>query len=173
MQKDILQLTEAEIEGQKRFNSPSLGPITFKELIYQIGLFMHEKPKNVYEIVVGSDSQAYTERVDFVSAIIVHRKGEGGIYFWQRNRDTDQKYYLRDRMYQEALLSINLAQEFMNQFHTEGMIRFDVEIHVDIGENGRTREMIGEVVGMVRGNGFNCRTKPQAYGAASVADRYT
>jgi len=33
--------------------------------------------------------------------------------------------------------------------------------------------MIREVVGMVNGNGFYARTKPDAYGATSVADKHT
>ena len=49
----------------------------------------------------------------------------------------------------------------------------DVEIHVDIGQKGPTRELIAEVVGMIRGNGFNVKTKPDAFGASSVADRHT
>ena len=49
----------------------------------------------------------------------------------------------------------------------------DVEIHLDVGNNGATKELIKEVVGMVNGSGFTCRIKPQAYGASSVADRFT
>jgi len=33
--------------------------------------------------------------------------------------------------------------------------------------------MIKEVVGMVRGSGYNAKTKPDAYGASAVADRHT
>jgi predicted RNase H-related nuclease YkuK (DUF458 family) len=33
--------------------------------------------------------------------------------------------------------------------------------------------MIKEVVGMVTGNGFKARTKPESYGASNVADKHT
>jgi len=42
-----------------------------------------------------------------------------------------------------------------------------------VGEVGPTREMIKEVVGMVTGSGFVAKTKPEAYGAAVVADKHT
>lgn len=33
--------------------------------------------------------------------------------------------------------------------------------------------MITEVVGMIRGSGYDVKIKPQSYGASKVADRYT
>jgi len=50
---------------------------------------------------------------------------------------------------------------------------YNLEIHVDVGDHGQTRDMIKEVVGMVTGNGFVAKTKPQAYGATYVADKHT
>ncbi len=46
-------------------------------------------------------------------------------------------------------------------------------IHADIGENGDTKDMVKEVVGLIRGNGFEPKIKPEAYVATAVADRYT
>ena len=48
-----------------------------------------------------------------------------------------------------------------------------LEIHVDVGTKGDTREMINEIVGMIRGSGYSVKTKPEAYGASNVADRHT
>jgi len=173
VQKDIEQITTQAIEQEKRFHSITYGDLTFKEVIFRIGEFMHAEPQAVYELVFGTDSQVYAHHADFVSAIIVHRFGGGCVYFWQRQRHNGKKWVLRDRMYQEAVYSMQLAQHFMDQFQIEGIIHFNMEIHVDIGEKGDTREVIKEVVGMVRGSGFTVKTKPEAYGAASVADRYT
>ena len=53
------------------------------------------------------------------------------------------------------------------------VLKYNLEIHVDIGEHGDTRDMIKEVVGMVTGNGFVAKTKPQAYAASYVADKHT
>ena len=50
---------------------------------------------------------------------------------------------------------------------------YNLEIHIDVGEHGDTRDMIKEVVGMVTGNGYVAKTKPEAYGASYVADKHT
>ncbi|NTV30693.1 hypothetical protein HGA91_01765 [candidate division WWE3 bacterium] len=173
MRRDIDLLVEQNIADQRLFHSPTYGDLTFKEVIFHIGTFMHNRPSAIYDVVLGSDSQVYSDRVDFVSAIIVHRRGEGGIYFWKRNREEHRKYVLRDRMYHEAVLSMDLANDFMEQFKIEGIIKFNLEIHVDVSHTGKTREVINEVVGMVRGSGFIVKTKPEAFGAASVADKHT
>ena len=51
--------------------------------------------------------------------------------------------------------------------------RYDLEIHVDVGTVGPTREMIKEVVGMVTGSGYTAKTKPESFGASVVADKHT
>jgi len=51
--------------------------------------------------------------------------------------------------------------------------KYDLEIHIDVGALGPTRDMIREVVGMVNGNGFTAKTKPESWGASSVADKHT
>ena len=61
----------------------------------------------------------------------------------------------------------------MERLARVSLLQFNLEIHVDIGENGRTKEMIDEVVGMIIGNGMRVRIKPHAYAATSVADKHT
>lgn len=109
---------------------------------------------------------------DFVTAIIVHRVGAGGIYFWQRKVDKTKRV-LRQRIYEEAFMALQTAQEILESFKQNGIKSYELEIHVDIGKKGPTREIINEVVGMIRGSGFNVKTKPEAYGASKVADRHT
>ncbi len=80
---------------------------------------------------------------------------------------------LRQRIYEEAALSLETADDFLKVFKYNGISKLDVEIHVDIGNVGETRDMISEVVGMIRGSGFVCKTKPESFGASKVADRHT
>ena len=161
------------IESQRVFNSPTYGPLTFKEVIYKIGLFMKSDPTAVYKVIIGTDSQVYADSVAFVSAIIIHRDGGGAIYFWHKTIDTTNYWVLKTRMFEEASLSMQLTTEFMDEYKTEGIMRYNTEIHVDVGTNGKTKEVISEVVAMIEGSGFAVKTKPQAFGAASVADRHT
>lgn len=155
------------------FHSPTHGEVNLEEIRNKVLQFMAASPKRHYQLVVGSDSQPKNGYgVDFITAIIVHRQGEGGIYFWKRIVE-NKHLVLRDRIYQEATLSLTTADELLEAFKSDGIRKYDVEIHVDIGQTGQTREMIAEVVGMIRGNGFTVKTKPDAYGASKVADRHT
>ncbi len=156
----------------KSFNSPTYGQLEFKEVVKRVAQYMEEIPDHKYRVVIGSDSQVHNhDEVDFVSAVIVHRVGSGGIYFWQREK-VKKPYALRERIYEEATRSMALAEEFLQAFK-DNVLEYDLEIHVDVGRLGETRAMINEVVGMIRGSGFKVKIKPEAYGAQSVADRYT
>ena len=46
-------------------------------------------------------------------------------------------------------------------------------IHADVGERGATREMVREVTGLIRGNGFEPMIKPFSFAASAIADKYT
>ena len=156
----------------KRFNSPTYGQVGFTEVIQKITSYMEEVPDQKYRVVIGTDSQMHNKKeADFVSALIIHRVGSGGIYFWTREK-VSRPYALRERIYEEATRSMALAEEFLQAFK-EQVLEYDLEIHVDVGRLGETRAMINEVVGMIRGSGFKVKIKPEAYGAATVADRYT
>jgi len=68
-----------------------------------------------YRIIVGSDSQKTRKSIyDFVCALIVHRVGQGGIYFWRRE-EYDKKIGLKERMYREASMSLITAEEFIKK----------------------------------------------------------
>jgi len=155
------------------FQSPTHGALELLDVRTRIIDFLARDAAGTYQIVVGTDSQPHNgSGVDFVTAIVVHQTGHGGIYFWKRvvNKKT---YALRQRMYEEATMSLMMAEEVVALLHKDGITKYDVEIHVDIGKFGPTREMISEIIGMIRGNGFSVKMKPESYAASKVADRYT
>lgn len=154
------------------FHSLTYGDLSLELVKEKISGFISAYPDEKYQIVIGSDSQPKNTEVDFVSAIVVHRVGSGAIYFWQREVK-NKKYVLRERIYEEACLSLDLANRFVEVCKGNGIHKYDLEIHVDIGKVGDTREMLNEVVGMIRGNGYNCKIKPDSYAASKVADRHT
>jgi len=155
------------------FESPTYGSLPLPSVREKILAFLSQDPEGEYALVVGTDSQPHNGAgVDFVTAIVVHHVGHGGIYFWKRM--VNKKHYvLRQRMYEEATLSLEMAETVLTLLHKDGITKYDVEIHVDIGQYGDTREMINEIVGMIRGSGYRVKTKPESYGASNVADRYT
>ncbi|KKP63228.1 MAG: hypothetical protein UR56_C0001G0035, partial [Candidatus Roizmanbacteria bacterium GW2011_GWC2_34_23] len=74
---------------------------------------MAVEKKAKYEIIVGTDSQK-TEKggYDFVSALVIHRIGAGGIYFWKREIN-NKKMGLKERIYQEAIMSLQTSENFV------------------------------------------------------------
>ncbi len=155
------------------FTSPTYGTLSLAEVRERVLKFMEAEPEHKYHLVIGSDSQNKNGgETDFVTALVVHRVGRGAIYFWKRLVEK-KSYVLRQRIYQEASLSLAFADKFLEVTRHDGISRFDVEIHVDIGEYGETKTMIDELVGMIRGSGFRVQIKPESYGASKVADRHT
>ena len=65
----------------------------------------------------------------------------------------------------------------MNHLKEKGipgkLAEWPVEIHLDVGQGGETRVLIQEVVGWVSAVGYRAIIKPYAYGASTVADRFT
>lgn len=155
------------------YHSPTHGKVDLEQLKKIVSDFMAQNKKAKYEIIVGTDSQKIKkDSYDFVSALVVHRIGFGGIYFWKR-QITVRKISLKERIYQEATMSLITSENFVQFFKTNGISKYDIQIHVDIGHNGETRELITEVVGMIRASGYDVKIKPHSYGASKVADRYT
>lgn len=155
------------------YQSPTYGKVDLEKLKNIVSNFMKGDKKARYEIIVGTDSQKIEKnKYDFVSALVIHRVGWGGIYFWRRIIQ-DKKISLKERIYQEATMSLEMSENFVEFFRTNGISKYNVQIHVDIGHNGETRDLITEVVGMVRGSGYEVKIKPDSYGASKVADRYT
>lgn len=155
------------------YQSPTYGKVDLIKLKEIISSYMAQDKNGSYEVIVGSDSQrAKNGAYDFVSALIVHRVGHGGIYFWKRHI-VDQKISLKERIYREAIMSLETSENFVAFFKLNGLSKYDIQIHVDIGHNGETRSMINEVVGMVRASGYTVKIKPDSFGASKVADKYT
>lgn len=143
------------------------------EAVREIIDFMRENEERSYRIMIGTDSALYNSTdADFVTAIVVHRIGHGARYFWRR-AELKNFHTLRDRMIKEAMISLEIAQQVFDFLKEAGAPEFDFEIHVDVGYNGETKSVLQELVGLIRANNFEVKTKPESYAASNVADRYT
>lgn len=165
----ISTVTEQEL----LFNNSFGIKLTAQNVIQEIKNFINADPKRDYKVIIGSDSEKQADlTADFVTAVVVHRVGNGGRYFWRRIENQRRYHSLRDRILDEVLLSLDIAKSLLATAKNSDMPKFDFEIHVDVGENGETKVMIQEVVGMIRANNFEPRTKPNSYAASKVADRH-
>lgn len=162
------------------FHSPTHGDLALIDAIDLIKSFLEEDNEAKYSLIIGTDSHEKMDTngkkmINLVTAVVVYRAGSGGKYFWTK-RNHYNIHTLRDKIYAETMESLNFATDFVPQFQKAlngNSPIYDLEIHVDVGEHGKTRDMIKEIVGMVTGNGFVAKTKPYAYGASYVADKHT
>lgn len=172
-------MTSNEVLSKEIFHNATGSCISLRGVMVEVRKYIASHPESSYEIVIGSDSQGtLSGRAWFVAAIVVRRIGNGGVHFWTRH---EEKFYnLKDRMWKEAMLSITLAQELRTlmkeeigeEMFWEHRVEFRC-IHLDLGEDGPTRELIDSISGMVKGYGFIPVIKPYSYGAFVVADRHT
>ncbi len=156
------------------YYSPTHGKVDLQELKRIVSVYMATGNKNDYQIIVGTDSQKIKSGngYDFVSALVVHRIGGGGIYFWRREL-FGKTISLKERMYREALMSLEVSEGFVELLRHNGISKFNIQIHIDIGRNGETRDLIQELTGMIRSSGYEVKIKPDSFGASKVADRHT
>lgn len=176
------------------FYNPTKGNLKINQAIEELKNYILEKPEKFYDIIVGCDSSS-GETPDFPLAIVILRVGEGGRFFLKKIGYKNRKFfnwkerileevllscelalYLREnfeKKFQDYLLSVNNSSAKLNNLNN-GNLRYQFRyIHADIGENGQTRDMIKEVTGLIRGNGFEPKIKPESFVASTVADRYS
>ena len=134
--------------------------------------FMKADSERAYNVTIGTDSELYGKTsADFVTAIVVHRIGNGARYFWRRMK-IENLHTMRDRILKEVMISLETAKLALARLEELNAPEFSLEIHIDAGENGETKKMIQELVGIIRANDFEAKTKPESYAASSVADRH-
>jgi len=169
------------------FLSETHGPTTIEQMIKLIQGFMDERPNDIYKLVIGTDSHEKNSNngtngkkekkakreISLVTAVVIHRKGFGGRYFWHK-QNPKEVHSLREKIKEETSASLMFALSFVPELRKSLNGHSPLlEIHLDVGNNGETRKMINEVVGMITGNGFEAKTKPDSYAASKVADKHT
>lgn len=161
------------------FYNPSCGNLLLDGVVEELINYMGEKPDKFYDLIVGCDSSSGQEPL-FPVAVVALRKGEGGRFFLKKISYQNRKFYnWKERVLEEVLLSCEFALFLKDKLEKRVQDQppsFNYQfryIHADIGEQGETKDMIKEVVGLIRGNGFEPKIKPEAYVASVVADRYS
>jgi predicted RNase H-related nuclease YkuK (DUF458 family) len=153
--------------------------ISFFEMLREINNFINEK-KGIYKVMIGTDSEIDNNFVDFVSAVVVHRVGFGARFFyrrWQKSLsfyETENKksiYLINQRIWEEVINSLDLAKSLIENFkNINPQINF--ELHIDVGYNGKTSQIIQELMNYIRGYGFEVKVKPNSFAASKVADKF-
>lgn len=165
------------------FYNVSEKQMSFESVINRLKDFMLKDPRSCYVLSIGSDSQVHQNETRFITAIHIHRVGKGA---WGCLRNYHIKRpinSIREKISMETALSIEIASYFTSQYLNElldllipfaddgGDLLF--EIHLDIGRNGMTKELIQEMTGRIESMGIEAKIKPNSYAAFSYANRYT
>lgn len=157
------------------FYNPTKGNLIIPQVLDEIINYINEKPENFYDVIVGCDSSS-AEEPHFPLVLAVLRKGEGGRFFLKKISYGNRIFHRwKERILEEVLLScqfaVNLKEELA--LRLAGLNYEFRYIHADIGANGQTKDMIKELTGLIVGNGFIPKIKPESFVASSVADRYS
>ncbi len=159
----------------KFYNSTLKKHINFSRLVKEIISYVNKDSGAEYKITVGSDSPGVLNPF-FVTAITILKVGNGGIYFWTKTEKV-LCHNLQDRIYKEAMQSITLTQELKSRLKDELGEDFfwddKIKVHIDVGRNGKTKDFVDGVVGMVKGYGLEAVIKPDSFCACVVADKHT
>jgi len=144
--------------------------ISFADIISQI----YKHNINNGTVYIGTDSFFIKNKCIFSTAICLYGALEqkGGRYFFTRNKFKKAKFpELSLRMIKEAESTIHLANEIVT-----AVPQVKLELHLDISasDSGEgTSHLANMLVGYVKGSGYECRIKPYAFAAASIADKHS
>ena len=152
------------------WNTGSNDSITFSNIIEQIK--KHTLLKGT--VYIGTDSFFIKNKCIFATAICLYGadKQKGGRYFYIKTSLNKKQFpELSIRMIKEAEKTINLANHIVELIPTAKL-----ELHLDISpqeNNEGTSHLAKMLVGYVKGSGYECKIKPDAFAAASIADKHS
>lgn len=130
-----------------------------------------------FKITVGSDSQSF-DTLKLVNVIAVTCQGHGGIFFYEVTR-LPRTNNVREKLITETNESLKVMTKLLevleDPVYAVMKNHFSVAIHIDAGynPNGKTRELIPELVGWIKGCALACdvEVKPDAFVASTIADK--
>ena len=126
------------------------------------------------KVFIGTDSFIAKKKVTFASAICIHGKETPASYFFIKDNENLNKFSnLVSRITEETYRSVQIAEHLMLE---HGFDSDEIELHLDVSpfnlNNGTSR--VSEMLkGFVKGYGFGCKIKPNAWASQSVADRHS
>ena len=144
--------------------------IEFDDIVYQI----KEHTFVNGTVYVGSDSFFKKQDCIFSTAICLYGADnqQGGRYFFKKTKTSKKQFpSLSVRMLKEAESTIKIAHKIVDECSWAKL-----ELHLDISNSEKeegTSHLAKMLVGYIKGSGFECKIKPYAFAAASIADKHS
>lgn len=144
---------------------------TLEEVMNTLMEYISEADYEEYSLIIGTDSQILRRKTVYASVIVLHKVGKGARFFISKT-SIKGRVELYPRLVKETEFSLEIARTLLHN-GVEAFIPHDnIEIHIDIGHNGKSRNVIEQCVGWCQGEGWNWKIKPDAFAATHVADKY-
>ena len=144
--------------------------ISFEEIV---DIILEHRDNNG-KISVGTDSFIKKQDCIFSLAICLYGADgqNGGRYFIKRTNIDKRRYpNLLQRILAEVQKSVELGLKLLELIPV-----LDIEIHLDVSgsdKNNGTSKFAEMLTGYAKGAGFECKIKPDAYAASSIADKHS
>lgn len=172
-------ITMSKRRCSENWISPTYGEMEIQDIPNYIRSY-YERMKEFdtgIHITIGTDSQNfdYTKEVNVIAVIC---EGHGGIFFYKVN-SRDRISDVRTKLQMETGDSLEIAEQLISILETKEyenvFLNTEFSIHIDAGysDKGKTKELIPELVGWVKGCISNCEVhvKPDSYVASTIADK--
>ena len=146
--------------------------LEFDGMMEELGAFItQEKDLNrEVKLIIGCDSQTTgNNSFIFAVAVAVHSVGYGGRFFIHRQK-VKGLYHMSERLFKEATLSLEIAERMKGNPYVDMLD--GIEIHADVGHNGKSSEYANAIKSMIEGYGYAGFIKPDAAVATHIADHY-
>jgi predicted RNase H-related nuclease YkuK (DUF458 family) len=120
------------------------------------------------EVYVGSDSHLLGNNWIVATVAVSYIPGAGGAFFFNRNIFSKEKFY---DMAHRLLFEVNESVEVATW--VQSSIGVSPIVHADLNrdESKKSAKVLSSAVSYVRGMGFECVTKPDAWASTSLADK--
>ena len=165
---------EFEVNNDTVFQDADHKPMKLSEIIKYIQTEVYSNNRYQYRISIGTDSMTCRDTV-FVLCIVLYKVGRGGVYFYKKFTHPRIEN-LRTKLYNETQLSLSTADIIIEDIleKDESLYnKINFSIHLDIGENGPTKDLIRELEGWVTAMGYDYAIKPDSYAASTIANMHS
>ena len=118
------------------------------------------------EIIIGCDSQNYSQNTVYVTAVVLYDPGHGGHVIYEREK-TPREQVRSVRLMNEVWKSVDVA----NKICDAGLPKPSyIDIDVNPKKNAKSNEVFDSARGLVEGMGYKCRYKSMNVMATCTAD---
>lgn len=158
--------------------------MTFEEIFSSILSFINQDTNSTYKLIIGSDSHIHMQRQEtvYISGIVLRRFGSEGIGrgSWACKSKHAIKRPMRN-LREKIGLETTYTKMIFDMFDDDRLLEiyeltdnFSIAIHLDIGRNGPTKDLIDEMIEPFEGlENVEVKIKPDSYVASGFANRDT